>query len=299
MQLGFVLALITTILLAFSNQFSLSPIFAVVILFFVLTLVQTQKEKERLWAEFAGRNNWQLIDATIESPYVPPAIKGVGHSPKISKIIHAVINSQEWHLLRYEYVTGSGKNKNVHITTILHKTLNKPLPYILLDSKKNWGGIARVPVGCHQISLEGDFSKYFSLFLQEGSHIDVLSLLTPDVMAALIDKGFLYDIEILDDNLYIVAVYDQRTADNMEAILRAAALISGELNHNTKTFQYDPSKMVPHGRGKVAAITAQTARYGARYPVIEKTLTVIGGVFISLFLFFAVFLVWLVVFSSR
>ena len=52
------------------------------------------------------------------------------------------------------------------------------------------------------LSLEGDFDSYFTLYAPEQYKRDALYVFTPDVMAALIDHGKEYDIEIVDDMMY-------------------------------------------------------------------------------------------------
>lgn len=85
--------------------------------------------------------------------------------------------------------------------------LNRKLPHIILDSKKNGSGaIANNMLFLDQsqkLALEGDFNDYFDLYVPNGYERDALYIFTPDVMAVFVDETDSFDAEIIDDNLFI------------------------------------------------------------------------------------------------
>ncbi len=65
-------------------------------------------------------------------------------------------------------------------------TLPKQFPHLYLDSSKGGGRQMRYSISSSQrISLEGDFDKYFRLYAAHGAETLALSIITPDVMEAL------------------------------------------------------------------------------------------------------------------
>lgn len=52
------------------------------------------------------------------------------------------------------------------------------------------------------LSLEGDFDCHFTLYCPRGYERDALYVLTPDLMARLIDEAGGLDVEIVDDWLF-------------------------------------------------------------------------------------------------
>lgn len=52
-----------------------------------------------------------------------------------------------------------------------------------------------------KVKLEGDFNNYFTLYAPDGYEVDVRYLITPDVMAVLVDYGSEYNIEVVDDSI--------------------------------------------------------------------------------------------------
>lgn len=88
--------------------------------------------------------------------------------------------------------------------TYVAVTLPVPLPHLLLDATADdaRGGDLPASVGRGQrLSLEGDFDRSFRLFAPVEYERDALYLLTPDVMAALVDDAADFDVEMVDDTL--------------------------------------------------------------------------------------------------
>src|SRR6185437_14086794 len=86
--------------------------------------------------------------------------------------------------------------------------LDRKLPHMLLIAKENQGiGGSDLPAtyGSDQIlSLEGDFDRYFTLYCPKKHETDALYVFTPDLMALLIDEARFFDVEIVDDWMFVV-----------------------------------------------------------------------------------------------
>ena len=86
--------------------------------------------------------------------------------------------------------------------------LKTNLPNILLLSRRNnsSGDLWRaIPPQTEKLSLEGDFDKYFTLYAPSGYATDALYLFTPDLMVNLMDKAAAYDVEIIDDWVFLTS----------------------------------------------------------------------------------------------
>ena len=70
-----------------------------------------------------------------------------------------------------------------------------------------------LPASGQRLSLEGDFDDHFTLYCPEEYERDALYLFTPDVMARLIDRVRGFDVEIIDDWLFLVSSRDVVTLD--------------------------------------------------------------------------------------
>ncbi|MBN9612446.1 MAG: hypothetical protein J0H64_03085, partial [Actinobacteria bacterium] len=129
--------------------------------------------------------------------------------------------------------------------------LPRRLPHLMIDSLRN-GRMRSILPGDERISLEGDFDRHFAVYAPKGYERDALELLTPDVMACLIDHGRSWDIEVVEDRLFVVSSRARAGSDRAEipALLRFAELIGEELGHQAITYT-DPRAELP--RSEISA----------------------------------------------
>lgn len=113
----------------------------------------------------------------------------------------------------------------------LHVALSAASTHYLLDGKANnrlGGGSVAWSLHTNQkLLLEGDFNKHFTLYCPPGRERDALQIFTPDVMAQLIDHGAAWDVEIVDDNLFVYAnrTLSSRRPGEIERLLEFADLV--------------------------------------------------------------------------
>ncbi|MEO8527608.1 MAG: hypothetical protein ABI435_00860 [Pseudolysinimonas sp.] len=108
----------------------------------------------------------------------------------------------------YQYMTGSGKSRSVHNWGFLAIQLDRKLPNMVLDSLANnrLFGMSNLPASFDKtqiLSLEGNFNSYFTLYCPKEYEPDALYVFTPDLMALLIDEASPFDVEIVDDWMFV------------------------------------------------------------------------------------------------
>lgn len=91
--------------------------------------------------------------------------------------------------------------------------LDRKLPHMILDSMANNGLLSTARGGerdlpgliskNQRLSLEGDFDKHFTLYCPQQYERDALYIFTPDLMALLIDNAAPFDVEIVDDWMFV------------------------------------------------------------------------------------------------
>jgi hypothetical protein len=85
-------------------------------------------------------------------------------------------------------------------------TLPAPMPHLILDATSTDGVRSDLPVGVdrgQRLTLEGDFDRWFRVYSPDRYAVDALYVLTPDVMAALIDDASSFNVEIVDHTLVL------------------------------------------------------------------------------------------------
>lgn len=129
-----------------------------------------------------------------------------GHSQRIFNILSGMYQDIPMRMYNYETKLQSGKEQEVRQFTVCEFTFPYKLPHILLGYKHAWPlGMdfwAAIPNNI-ELELEGDFGKYFKVSTEKGFETEALQVLTPDVMAALIDLKQKINFETKAQKLYV------------------------------------------------------------------------------------------------
>lgn len=186
--------------------------------FVVVKAVGSFGKRWDLWVRMNrfARANGMTFSPFDANPSYPGAIFQTGDSRQA--IDHLVSSSGRFFDFgNFRYSTGSGKNRSTHTWGFLAFNLDRKLPNMMLDSKANngfWGTNLPATFDKSQIlSLEGDFDQYFTLYCPKEYERDALYVFTPDLMALLIDEAAPFDVEIVDDWMFVYSSVAFTTGD--------------------------------------------------------------------------------------
>lgn len=121
---------------------------------------------------------------------------------------------------------------------VLSIPLSTHLPHIFIDGTKQnsfsksqdmWSLNRKLSRKNRLQDLEGDFYKYFNVYTTNKEYLTALSILTPDVMLRLRDKGYEFDYEIYDDHLYVIRDARLTSTEDLRSFLTAAQSCLDEL----------------------------------------------------------------------
>lgn len=168
------------------------------------------------------------------------AIFGIGSGRSLVDIFKAPEGIE---VANYRYTTGSGKTTQSHHWSYLAIKLERHLPHMILDARaNNWfGNSSNLPQalkGTQKLLLEGDFNNYFTLYAPEEYKTDALYVFTPDVMLALVESSHNYDIEIIDDTMYVYqhTFFDFTRPETWNEIHKLVSVLRPELHKQTKHY---------------------------------------------------------------
>ena len=186
----------------------------------------------------------------------------------------------------FQYSTGSGKSRSTHNWGYLALRLDRQLPNMVLDSKENntlFGSDLPITFRRDQIlPLEGDFDQHFTLYCPEEYEQDALYVFTPDLMALLVDEAGSFDVEIVDDWMFIYSPH-QFPALNADTYARLFTIVQTVGNKTiSQTANYHDDR-VGAASADIVAPEGQRLRHGTSIGAI-----VVAGVF-ALVWFFSVF----------
>ncbi len=199
------------------------------------------KKKNRVWGKFAESNGWEFNPAiTNSSSYIPNTISKIGVDYSVTNVIKVNTGTNHFDLYNLDfYINGYGfKHYQRHHYTIARISLEKSFPSIVLDSNKTLSLQHKTK---QRISLEGNFDKYFSMYIDLDKQVDALSIITPDIMLMLIKFGADYDIEISDKYAYIAIEKNYHSASKVKSLITVAHIIKNELEHKQRTISSSES----------------------------------------------------------
>ena len=165
-------------------------------------------------SRFAADNEWKYICNILEPEYPGLIFSAIGTSQKAQDVISSEGGESvlPFEIGNYEYSTG-GDSKKTYRWVYCRVKLDRHLPHMVLDARSNnmagiFGSddVTNLPLWLDQeqvLSLEGDFNNYFTLYAPKEYERDALYIFTPDLMALLVDMAHAFDVEIIDDNLYL------------------------------------------------------------------------------------------------
>lgn len=127
-----------------------------------------------------------------------------GHSQDISRIVSGKYFGQDTRLFIFSTTIGSGKNRRTKMYSSLEISFDAMLPNILLNNKKSWLLSIEFPIDNEKkLELEGDFRKYFSLYVTKEYELEALQIFTPEIMQMFIEKADGLSLEIYKDKVYL------------------------------------------------------------------------------------------------
>jgi hypothetical protein len=230
---------------------------AIVYRFRTIAARRKQTERRARLYKFATANSIRfLYDAT--DPHYSGSIfdEGDGHH-----INDALIFNDGIEIGNYEYSTWSGKNRLTHTWGYVRVRLTRRLPNMILDARSNniFANLTNLPDSFargQSLSLEGDFDKHFTLYAPKQYERDALYVFTPDVMAALIDNGHAYDMEVIDDSLILYSTdpFTLESETQLKTLLSIVEKVGSEIRDQSHYYSDDRTA------NRVANIVTEPAR---------------------------------------
>lgn len=187
-----------------------------------------------LVARLAQANGLPVIDS-IRFPSHPGMIFTLGSERTATSVVQ-LPGRRRTEVGNFRYNGNRDAGSKMHRWGYAMITLDVPLPNIVLIARRNDRGfrsnLPEPPKGDQRLSLEGDVDRHFTLYCPKGYEADALYLFTPDVLAHLVDQTSDFDIEIVDDRLYLYSPDDVATADprRWERMLRIIGVLQTKLD---------------------------------------------------------------------
>jgi hypothetical protein len=131
----------------------------------------------------------------------------LGTSPRIEDVLSGVYRGYPIEIFNYGFTVQHGRSSHRETYTIFALQFDGVLPDIALTPRSLLvaGSLAGAPDADVEVTLEGDFNEYFTLYAPKAYDVDIRVIFQPDLMLELIEKYRSYRIEIAGSRIYVVS----------------------------------------------------------------------------------------------
>jgi hypothetical protein len=187
-------------------------------------------------------------EISTDGDIVPSPLLNLFESTRSARRVVARLGTTKWQLADYEInairqrKNGSYTESRTAYISVVQIPLPRALPHVVFDSTETSGKQMRFSFDSNQkISLEGNFDEYFDTYYPAHYHIDLLSIVTPEVMQSLLEAKA-YDIEIYGNTLNIYGPLSNPAATRK--LIDHGLSIADKLQNNIITYS-DPRLTTP------------------------------------------------------
>ncbi len=213
-----------------------SLIFPILFGFFVATAmvgIYLSNRNQYKYLKFALDNGFRYQRRDKDIP-VGPMMFSIGHSRIVSNSLSI---GDDLKISSYQYKIGSGKNEKLVAIEFAKIKLPRKVPHLYLNGKQNYLSADVSNYKTERLKMEGDFDRYFAVYTPPDYQVDILQILTPDVMLALQYFGAKYDYETIGDELYIYTSKGTTlNVPKLQDFFKAISMVENEINKQVKTY---------------------------------------------------------------
>jgi hypothetical protein len=194
-----------------------------------------------MFQQFLSDNKWSL-DRKFKLGKVPAVALGDTSNYEENYAFSGEYMGRTFHCLIFEFDTPL--SSSTHHLLCLSFKLRKGYPMIVIDNKLNDHGYrrhesnlpSRIPDGVN-ISLEGNFDKYYRTSTTKSTEQKAVYVLSPDFMIDLVGQvQNKVDIEIEADDLFLIYEADFYTGQNVEALFTVAKVVLSKFDKLSKSW---------------------------------------------------------------
>jgi len=226
-----------------------------VIALIILGITQYVKNQKKAWEQkvriyrFAKANNLSF-NISADGPSYSGMIFNIGNSRQAEDILGSKSADFIFEIANYNYTETHGSDESRytdrHNYGYIMVDLNKKLPHMVLDAKSNNVSVFKQSISnlpttfdkAQVLSLEGDFDKYFKLYAPKEYERDALYILSPDLMAVLIDHSGQFDVEIVDDKMFVYSstYFNFSDIESVKKLFKIIEIVGKKIIHQSNNY---------------------------------------------------------------
>ena len=154
---------------------------------------------------------WQTVGESYGLVYAPKRIlkgsKAVllnqGHMRGATHVLTGTLHDLPFSMYEYVFLKQEGKTSRPYPFTVFEFTFKGAFPHLYLNYRNNYNPPERLIGGMPTVPLPIEFEKKFALHVPKQYEIEALAIFTPDTLAFLLDNGWHYDVEMIDQTMIV------------------------------------------------------------------------------------------------
>lgn len=179
--------------------------------------------------KFAESNGFEFTDEVYDPNFMPHDLRDL----LVSDLSYVVSGENEGNRLRM-FTYRFGKD-GLNAYRVLQFEVEGYLPHFIVNATTNLANAPKTIQYSDYVRLEGNFSDNFGLYIPKKTQVDVLSVMSPDLMELIEPYWADLDIVVADNRVWFFAKGPLR--DTVPVLLDAYMDIYPKLNHKSKTFR--------------------------------------------------------------
>ncbi|HUP26594.1 MAG TPA: hypothetical protein VM124_03055 [Candidatus Limnocylindrales bacterium] len=199
--------------------------------------LRTLQRRVRVKA-FAAANGFEFESEIVKRKYLG-VIFNRGEEGSSTHNIKGIYRNLEFEVFNYSYRPDSGLPERRY--GVIMVELLRELPHIIFDSRaNNIAGLSNLGLNLQsrqEFQFEGDFNKYFRVFVPENYQRDVLYFMTPELMQLMVSKAGLLDMEVVGAKLFFYGGEFSFKKAQLEEIFELIAGVGGEFTENMRLYK--------------------------------------------------------------
>jgi len=202
-------------------------------------------------------------------------IFAIGRNKRVFDVVSGKDNDDDIRCFNYKFTLNTGRDQVDVEITVMEYDLQVSVPDLIIEPAMldELGLDLVIPEGYKRLSLEGNFDKKFHTYMISGSQVDILEILTPDVMEIMLDAGNKYNTELAGTRLIISRDELAKSSDDLELMFDLGKALAAKIRSTAKIMSFDG--------GPEAAVLAKTRiQELVKYRIRIGIILLIGGVLI-------------------
>ncbi|MFA6198120.1 MAG: hypothetical protein WC734_03135 [Patescibacteria group bacterium] len=211
----------------------------------VLYMVYRRNEYRRLfWIAYSQYRGWTYL------PYGQPDVESAmmfhqGNYRVMTDVVNGRILNHPMTLCNYKFRIGYGKNAKIYSYTVVMVTFTGKFPHVYVNRTDMGYGMS---FG-RALPLPTEVAKLFKIYTPPEYEIEALAIFDPQILEHLLDLKYNYDMELIDQKLYVFMPQMINTKEALEQKLNQAEALLEHMIPQLDRTSYQPIPNTPDKLG--------------------------------------------------